>query len=121
MAVGNPHYIGGNAFLAVLSEDGGWISTLGRENLCCDHLGQMLRFLPMGTGFQFFPGSISRISSNLGNRFRSMGTTAPVMNEDLSEASKRAGFAVVSGLAAGEGISYNRPIVPPLVPEECDG
>jgi hypothetical protein len=50
-----------------------------------------------------------------------MGTAAPVMNEDLLEAGKRAGFAIASGLAAKEGTSYNPPIVPPHVPEECEG
>ena len=50
-----------------------------------------------------------------------MGTAAPVMNEDLLEARKRAGFVAPSGLAAREGTSYNPPIVPPHVPEEWGG
>ena len=50
-----------------------------------------------------------------------MRTAGSVMNEDLLEAGKRAGFAITSGLAAREGTSYNPSIVPPYVPEECEG
>ena len=88
---------GSNAFLTVLSEDGGRVSTFGRKNRCSDHLGQMLRSPPMGTGFQVFPGSIRTISLTHFPQLRSKSDVISTL-DPKNQAILSTTFSIVFGL-----------------------